>query len=145
MRLKGLIALSLALVMLVTLATPALAGRPAKGVLTIYPPETADTNNYSLQATHDNDIKVKVVLRGASPSTQYQVLLFWGMGTGDPGNSVVLDNATTDERGNLRYVTKYAGWSPGTTRNFQLKLLRSPYAYPANLAFVGQIETFTFK
>jgi hypothetical protein len=140
MRFKVVVALSLALVMLVTLATPALAAAPQKGGFAIYPPETADRAIYSLQATHDNDLKVTVVLRGASPSTQYRVILMWGTG-GVPGNGVALDYVTTNERGNLRYTIKQGPW--GGVRNFQLKLLKAPYT-PDDIAFMGGIRAFIF-
>jgi len=140
MRFKVGMALALALVLLFTVATPALAGAPGKGHFTSYAP--ADVAKYSLQATHDYDIKVTVVLRGATPNTKYEVSLDYGSDTPTDGNAFIGD-FTTDGKGNIRYVVKDTGWSPGTL-NYQLKLLEDPYGL-TNLAFVGDIETLTFK
>jgi hypothetical protein len=58
------IAVILALVMLVTLATPALAGKPAKSIM-----RDSDTHlvagTCSLQVTSNNELKVTISLRGA--------------------------------------------------------------------------------
>ena len=68
------LALVLALVMLVTLATPALA-RPLRGDL-VPLNEPIGTGKYVLQVTHDNHLKVTVTLSGAETNDEYFVYLY---------------------------------------------------------------------
>ena len=80
MKLKTLIAVSLALLMVVILATPALAAKPAKGDLfesdgTNHVIPGTETGSVSLQRTRDNYIKLSLVLKGATPGERYYVRL----------------------------------------------------------------------
>ena len=88
MKSKILVSLLLALVMLVTLATPALAGKPAKGGLYAWDfgPIGTETGSVSLQRTHDNYIKLSLVLKGGTPGQQYFVRLANGAAYWDDSN-----------------------------------------------------------
>jgi len=93
------IAVVLSLVMLVTLATPALAAKPIKGALEvgIGQPDGA-SGSYSLQVNRDGSIKVTVVLQDAWPNQEYlPVLLIMDPYTIEPGSWT-----TTSSRGSLR-------------------------------------------
>lgn len=110
MKSKILISLLLALVMLVTLAAPALAGRPQtldilewSGSNTI--PGT-ETGTAKYQVTHDNQLKITVVVTGLTPGDQYQVYdspdsFIWGS-----------DPITVNRRGILKFrATSTAGFT----------------------------------
>jgi hypothetical protein len=88
MKSRIFVSLLLALVMLVTLATPALAGKPAKGGLYAWDfgPVGPEIGSVSLQRTHDNHIKVSLVFKGATPSQQYYVRLSNGGAWWDDSN-----------------------------------------------------------
>jgi hypothetical protein len=79
MRFKTLIAVTLALVILVTLAAPAFAGKPSKGEFQVYgDPLAQGEEKITIQATHDNHLKVTVVLKGATPGNLYTVVASGG-------------------------------------------------------------------
>ena len=63
MKSKILISLLLAVLMLGTLASPALAGAPEKGDLQRISEPLPGGGKYSFQATHSNDLKVTVVIK----------------------------------------------------------------------------------
>jgi len=78
MKSKIIISLILAVLMLATLATPALAARPHKADLFERstggtPIPDTETGSVSLQLTHDNHVKITVVLKGVTPGQSYQV------------------------------------------------------------------------
>ncbi len=147
MKFKIIISLILAVVMLVTLATPALAGRPAKGYLTPYADEVPPGafGKYAFQATHDNYLKVTVVLRGAQPNTIYWLQLWYGNETPySDGNSWAYQAVMTNERGSLRY-SQILDEVWGGTQYFQLQVMAFPYNYLDDTAYMSGIETFTFN
>jgi hypothetical protein len=78
MKSKITISILLAVLMLGALATPAFAGKPAKGGLYVWddgPTAGTVTGSVSLQRTRDNYIKLSLVLKGATPGGQYYVRL----------------------------------------------------------------------
>lgn len=95
MKFKTLIAVPLALLMVFTLATPALAGAPEKETL-----DPLDADNHpiskgkvSVQVTHDNYVKVTVVLVGANVGTTYTAHIYVSpYGTEDIGTFVIGSN-----------------------------------------------------
>ena len=79
MKFKAIIALSLALLMLVILTTPALA-RPYRAYLVVeteatVPEPDGVTGQYTAQVTHNNQVKVTIVLKGALPNAHYWVMV----------------------------------------------------------------------
>jgi hypothetical protein len=101
MKSKIAISILLAVLMLGTLATPAFAGKPAKGDLYLWAggigggviPGT-ETGSVSLQRTHDNYIKVSLVLKGATPGQQYYVRAANGAALWpDTGDSAIYANS----------------------------------------------------
>ena len=136
MKSKILISLLLALLMVGTLAAPALADPPAgAGKLN---PEGDESGKgvYVLQTTPDDELRVIVVLNGAKPNQTYQILLWWNSDSWHPGA------ITTDEKGNGRfvYISEDGGWGSGTTKTFQLNL--GPWETPN---YIGDPVTVTFK
>ena len=82
MKSKIIISILLAVLMLGTLATPAFAGKPAKGDLLEWtggvsgePVTGTETGKVSLQRTRDNHIKLSLVLRDATPDARYYIRL----------------------------------------------------------------------
>jgi len=75
MKHKMLISILLALVMLVTLATPALAGKPFKAYM-FKGTETQGTVQCGLQTTHDNYIKLTFVAKGVTGNRTYHVWVY---------------------------------------------------------------------
>ena len=68
MKSKITISILLAVVMLFTLTVPALAGRPAKLEVEVYNSVPVEVvGKCSVQATHDNELKITVSLSGAAP------------------------------------------------------------------------------
>jgi len=136
MKFRTIIALSLVLILFATLATPALAGRPIRSTYT-YPagnlvqPEGA-TADYALQVTHDNRIKVTIVLHGAAPATgsEEPVPLHYGLYLRDTTSTIdeyYLGNFWTNDKGNARYsgVTSLPlEINKGVERNFDLFVVR---------------------
>ncbi|MFC1924409.1 hypothetical protein ACFLT3_00150 [Chloroflexota bacterium] len=59
------IAVVLALVMLVTLATPVLAAKPVKSIMADFTVADLIVGKCSLQVTHNNELKVTTSLKGA--------------------------------------------------------------------------------
>jgi hypothetical protein len=111
MRFKTLIAVTLALVILVTLAAPAFAGKPSRGQFQYYgDPLEQGAEKITLQATHDNHLKVTVVLKGATPGNLYTVLVTGGSTFNSP-------NFRINDRG----VGRWSGittqtYTPATTQ-----------------------------
>jgi len=147
MKSKLLISLLLAVVMLVTLATPALAAKPEKGHLMRQSGEPSGYGKYSFQATHNNDLKFTVVIRDATPNKDYR-LYVWHSSTPNPypdGDAYSVANVTTDDRGNLRYTGILP--DPGAffgSEYFVMQVRRDPYAYNSH-AFIGYAENIFFK
>jgi len=107
---KILVSLLVALVMLFTLAAPALAGKPQTlDVLQWsgggYIPDT-ETGTAKYQVTHDNQMKITVIVTGLTPGDQYQVYdspdgFRWGS-----------DPITVNRRGILKFrATSTAGFT----------------------------------
>jgi hypothetical protein len=72
MKSKLLISLLLALAMVFTLTLPALAGKPAKLEVEVYNSVPVEVvGKCSVQATHNNELKITVSLSGALPGTYY--------------------------------------------------------------------------
>ena len=78
MKSKIIISIVLAVLMLGTLATPALAAKPNKGDLYLWtggptggPVGGTATGQVSLQRTRDNYIKLSLVLKGVTPNERY--------------------------------------------------------------------------
>jgi hypothetical protein len=71
------ISILLAVLMLGTLATPALAGAPVKGSFGLTDPTNhPGEGKLSLQITRDNYLKVTAVVKGAKPGNQYDVYVY---------------------------------------------------------------------
>ncbi|MFC1924810.1 hypothetical protein ACFLXA_05560 [Chloroflexota bacterium] len=86
------IAVVLALVMLVTLATPVLAGKQGKLTVHYYgAPMYEVKGSCSLRATHNNELKITVSLSGVKPGTYY--IKWASVGTENPSGASI-DNAT---------------------------------------------------
>jgi hypothetical protein len=94
---RVIIALSLALVMLLTLAAPALA-KPVTGTMTPFG-GVSGTATYALSATHSDNLKVNIVLKGVA-QVQYQVWI-----VDSDGNEIsVGDNFWANARGIARFT-----------------------------------------
>lgn len=150
MKSKILVSLLLALAMLFSIAAPALAGGPSKGGMARYSDnEPSGWGKYALQATRDNDLKITVVIRGATPDKTYQMVLWHTDNPSEPpypdGGSYVLGIVTTDGRGNLRYSEKFGDTFPPGPEYFQIQLLQSPYDPDEDTCFLGIKATVTFK
>jgi len=143
MKSKILISLLLALLMVGTLAAPALADPPAgAGKLN---PEGDESGKgvYVLQTTPDDELRIIVVLNGAEPNQTYTILLWWQLWKPIPPRpSHHPGDITTDEKGNGRfvYISEDGGWGSGTTKTFQLNL--GPWETPN---YIGDPVTVTFK
>jgi len=137
MKFRTIIALSLVLILFATLATPALAGRPTRSTYTysaayLVQPEGA-TADYALQVTHDNRIKVTIVLDGAAPATgsEEPVPLHYGLYLRDTTSTInqpkyYLGNFWTNDRGDARYtgVSVPLDINEVAERNFYLFVVR---------------------
>lgn len=150
MKSKILVALLLALVMLFSIAVPALAGAPSKGGMARYGDnEPSGWGKYALQATHDNDLKITVVIRGATANKTYEMLLWQTSSPSETpypdGGSYVVATVTTDGRGNLRYSEKFGDTFGAGTEYFQIQLLQSPYDADDDICFLGTKATVAFK
>jgi hypothetical protein len=97
MKSRVIIALSLALVMLLTVAAPALA-KPTTGTLEKYG-GVLGTGTYALAATRNNNLKITIVLKGVA-QVQYQVWII------DKNGSEIdfADKFTPNSRGSARYT-----------------------------------------
>jgi hypothetical protein len=104
MKSKIVISILLAVLMLGTLATPVLAGRPYKVTLEAYSPEPVDTviAKCALQVAHDNDVTVTISLRGATPDCEYWVILIDHTGLAE----YLVGTLETNSRGNGRFHGK---------------------------------------
>ena len=149
MKSKIIVSLLLALVMLFTLAAPALAGRPQKGMLQQEGSETG-TAKFACQATHDNRVKVTIVLKGGYiKNDKYFVFIVEPfLDETDPLKYREAGWIMTDSNGDAR---RYRGitelskaWGPGT---YDLKVyLVSNYTAPADsLLFQSVGFELTFK
>lgn len=115
MKCKIFISLLLALVMLVTLATPALAGKPHKVNILEWSASTTvpgtETGIAKYQVTHDNQLKITIIVEGLTPGDTYQVYdspdaFIWG-----------LDLITVNRRGILKFRgISTGGFTPGNHR-----------------------------
>jgi len=77
MKSKVIISLILAVLMLVTLATPALAAKPLTVELRGWvagEPTGPVVGKVSVQVTHDNSLRTTVVLKEGTPGVTYQVM-----------------------------------------------------------------------
>jgi hypothetical protein len=139
MKPKILISLLLALVMLFTLAAPTLAGKPVKGDFNRLA-GTSGYGRYSFQVTHNNEVKIRCVIRDYEPNTELQVSL--GVGIASVTVWLFLDNVSTDARGNLRYTTTKAINTDYVKVN--VRLLHDPYG-GGDISFIGNEQTLTFN
>lgn len=91
--------------MLFTLAAPALAARPLKGDLTPVDGESLDaTGTFSIQYTHDGEIKLTVAIRGAEADATYDVVIWWfGGGSGSSAAGVI--ETSRNGRGRFSGIT----------------------------------------
>jgi hypothetical protein len=71
MKSKIFVSLLLALIMLVTLTVPAMAGRPARLNVEAYGNPAVVVGKCSAQATHNDELKITVSLSGVEPGTYY--------------------------------------------------------------------------
>ena len=114
MKSKILISLLIASVMLVTLATPALAGKPQKCDILEWSASNyiagTETGFAKYQVTHDNQLKITIVVEGLTPGETYQVYdspdaFIWGT-----------DFITVNDRGILKFRgTSTAGFTANTS------------------------------
>jgi hypothetical protein len=114
MKSKILISLLIASVMLVTLATPALAGKPQKCDILEWSGSNyiagTETGFAKYQVTHDNQLKITIVVEGLTPGETYQVYdspdgFIWGT-----------DFITVNDRGILKFRgTSTAGFTAYTS------------------------------
>ena len=120
----------LLLVMFGTLAIPALAGAPVKGLLNPENGASADAvAKFALQKTHASELKVNVSLRGVEVDTTYHVYVEWrwvGNATADGS----LNNAgvfTTSKNGSGRFSSSMSGYSPGVEYRVKVRYEYSPF------------------
>lgn len=116
MKSKIVISLILATLMLTTVATPVLAGKPIRGEITdIYPSDDhpMETGKVSLQVTHDNHLKVTAVLTGgAYPKSYYVFVNVVGYGEEQLGVLWIASNG----RGRFSGITSQAYTGATTAR-----------------------------
>ena len=106
MKSKLFISLLIAVVMLVTLTTPALAGRPAKANVEVYGNPTEVVGKCSAQATHNDELKITVSLSGVEPGTYYIKWLSGSINNPSPaslGGATEPASFTVNERGRGRF------------------------------------------
>ena len=139
MKSKVLISLLVALVMLFTLAAPALAGKPIKGDFNRLA-GTSGHGSYSFQVTHNNDLKITCVIRNYEPNTDLQASI--GLGEEEVTLWLPLDYVSTDARGNLRYTTTKTYATDMVKVN--VRFLHSPYT-GLNVSFIGNEKTLTYN
>jgi hypothetical protein len=142
MKSKVIISLTIALLMLVTLATPALADR-ASGSLTPQGGEPG-IGKYSIRTTHDNYLKVTVSLRGAMPDATYKVHVY----SAAPLYFEMAGTFMTNKKGSGRF-SGFAIIGGGDTNpkvfdsgswSFSIRVYRL-----ANQKFYGPVDEVTFK
>ena len=129
MKSKIIISILLAVLLLGTLATPAFAGKPAKGDLLEWtggptggPTAGTETGKVSLQRTRDNYIKLSLVLKGAIPGERYYIRLpnnaaYWP----DTGDSAIYANS----RGVVR--VRLTSIAPLTSTSFTIVVKKEPF------------------
>ncbi|MFC2069133.1 hypothetical protein ACFLTP_09050 [Chloroflexota bacterium] len=140
MKSKTLISLSLALVMLFTLATPALAGPPHRETLLAVGEPTAPTQKSAAQATHNNTVKVTIVLKGATENQLYYVYVKHVF------NSTYHEAGSfqTDGKGNARYRGFTTDTFSSGDRTLQL-FVEDSQAPPTSTRFQTSGFELTFK
>jgi hypothetical protein len=128
MKSKLFISLLIAVVMLVTLAVPVLAGKPYKEALDAHNPEPEETviANCALQVTHNNDVKVTISLRGATPDYEYFVKLIDHTGIGSQEYLVGRFETNTRGDGRFRGEIRQTFNQPPYTRELQV-VVRDEY------------------
>ena len=136
MKFKTLITLSLALLMLFTLATPALAVGLGGGGKLNAEGEESGNGAYVLKVTDINELKVTIILIGAEPSYIYNVLVFYT----ETNNSYIGD-IETDEKGNGRFtwISPPEFWGINT-HTFVIKLAVGP-----DIHYTSDPSTVTFR
>ena len=129
MKSRIIISILLAVLLLGTLATPAFAGKPAKGGLLLWtggpgggPTPDTETGKVSLQRTRDNHIKLSLVLKGATPGARYYVRLpnnaaYWP----DTGDDAIYANS----RGVVR--VRLTSTSPITSTSITIVVDEHPH------------------
>ena len=126
MKVKAFVAVSLALVMLLTAAAPALA-KPVTGDLyRIGDTSVTGTGTYALSVTKDNHLKVTIVLKGAAEAN-WEVAIFNSAST-----QITIGYFDTNSRGRGRFsgvtnVTFTNSDSPFTIRVY--RHTGTPYYY----------------
>jgi hypothetical protein len=105
MKSKIFVSLLLAVLLLGILASPALASRPLKGDLAPVDGESLDAaGTFSIQYTHDGEIKLTVAIRGAEANATYDVIIWWiGGGSGSAAPGVV--ETSPNGRGRFSGIT----------------------------------------
>jgi len=119
MKFKTIAAFALVLVMLGTVAAPVFAGKPIKPTMATnelkQPPEA--TADCALQVTHDNHIKVTIVLDGAAPSNDAppgeSAYYLWLRDDSGGANLYALGNFWTDSNGKARFTAATNGTLDG--------------------------------
>ena len=102
MKTKIFISLLFALVLLLTLAAPALAAAPIKGDLQVVMGENG-TGTYSLQVTHDSRVKATVVLHGATTGSYKVYVAIVGDGSAPTQTNKGIQYFDTNDKGNGRF------------------------------------------
>jgi hypothetical protein len=122
---KIIISILLAVLVLGILATPAFAGKPAKGGLYVWDdgPTGTETGSVSLQRTRDNYIKLSLVLKGATAGERYYVRLpngaaYWP----DTGDDAIYANS----RGVVR--VRLTSIEPITSASIAIVVKQAPYS-----------------
>ena len=136
MKLKAIIALALAMLLVATLATPVLAAPPA-GAGKLNPQLDIESGRgvYLLRVVGDNDLQLTVILIGAQANTDYDQTLWWSAGAGswNPGG------IKTDDKGNYRGTFVLPNFAIGpVTHTFYLELDRGAILY------IGDDVTISF-
>jgi len=111
MKSKIIVSILLAVLMLGTLAVPALAAKPEGGWCDAVNSENGNAK-YVFQATHNNDLKITVTLTEASFSN-YEILLT-ATRVGGGGASLAYSSITPNDRGRVRFsVIEQGPFAPG--------------------------------
>jgi hypothetical protein len=124
MKSKLFISLLLSLVMLFALAAPALAGKPSRGDLMRSlnqegPWEPGMKYQYAVQVTHNNYVKVTIVLKGQTENNDYCV---WVYDDYDQ-EYYYIGTFQTDSDGNARYRGVTGDSLPSTPSPRALKIV----------------------
>jgi hypothetical protein len=120
MKFRVLVALSITLLMVFTLVTPALAGSSKLSLDPVSGSGEVGTGTATLRATHDDYCKVSVVLQGASSYKVYNVSVYDGINYRWAGSLV------TDADGDARFSgATYYCFPPDSVVTCQVALSRS--------------------